>query len=231
MQEAKGRSTQAAFLDFRGKRCSAGASGWPGCCTCMRHPGSSDTSDAGPVEQADIAAARRLARHHHDPALRAVSAFSQLADQPPLLAASGAVVLWGLLTRNHRLAGRGGHLVASVALATLLKGMVKRALSRTRPNVLLDQGRYRVEPLGPDEGPWHSFPSGHTAGGVAMARAVARCWPSIRWPAYVGAAAVGMAQVPRGAHYPSDVLAGVVLGVAAEAVVHRLLPSLTSKAR
>ncbi|MFL5336261.1 MAG: phosphatase PAP2 family protein [Geminicoccaceae bacterium] len=122
-------------------------------------------------------------------------------------------------------------MAASVALATLLKGTVKRALSRTRPNVLLDQGRYRVEPLGPDEGPWHSLPSGHTTGSVALARAVARCWPSIRWPAYVGAAAVGMAQVPRGAHYPSDVLAGVVLGVAAEAVVHRLLPSLTSKAR
>jgi membrane-associated phospholipid phosphatase len=137
-------------------------------------------------------------------------------------------VAWGLLTRDPRLARRGGHLAASVALATLLKGTVKRALSRTRPNVLLDQGRYRVEPLGPDEGPWHSFPSGHTAGSVALARAVARCWPGARWPAYAGAAAVGMAQVPRGAHYPSDVLAGVVVGVAAEAVVHRLLPLMAA---
>jgi membrane-associated phospholipid phosphatase len=192
----------------------------------MRHPGSDDASDASPVEQADIAAARRLARHHHDPALRMVTAFSQLADQPPLLAASGAVVLWGLLTRNHRLARRGGHLFASVALATLLKGMVKRAVSRTRPHVLLDQGRYRVEPLGPDEGPWHSFPSGHTAGGVALARAVARGWPGAWWPAYAGAVAVGAVQVPRGAHFPSDVLAGVVVGIAAEAIVHRLFPAL-----
>ncbi|MFL5336260.1 MAG: hypothetical protein ACJ8H8_24565 [Geminicoccaceae bacterium] len=56
----------------------------------MRHAGTDDTSDASPVEQADIAAARRLARHHHHPALRAVTAFSQLGDQPPLLAASGA---------------------------------------------------------------------------------------------------------------------------------------------
>jgi membrane-associated phospholipid phosphatase len=30
--------------------------------------------------------------------------------------------------------------------------------------------------------------------------------------------------VPRGAHYPSDVLAGVVIGVAAEVVVNRLFP-------
>ena len=151
----------------------------------MRHAGTDDTSDASPVEQADIAAARQLARHHHDPALRAVTAFGQLRDQPPLLAASGAVVAWGLLTGDHRLACRGGHLAASVALATLLKGTVKRALSRTRPNVLLDQGRYRVEPLGPDEGPWHSFPSGHTAGSVALARAAAP-WRSSSFPTRTG---------------------------------------------
>jgi membrane-associated phospholipid phosphatase len=120
------------------------------------------------------------------------------------------------------------HLAASVALATLLKGTIKQALSRTRPNVLLDQGRYRVEPLGPDAGPWHSFPSGHTAGSVALARAAARCWPGAWWPAYAGAAAVGIVQVPRGAHYPSDVLAGLVIGVAAEIVVHRLLPSMAA---
>ena len=194
----------------------------------MRHVGTDDTSDASPVEQADIAATRQLARHHHDPALRALTAFGQLVDQPPLLAASGAVVAWGLLAGDHRLARRGMHLVASIALATLLKGTVKRALSRTRPNVLLDQGRYRVEPLGPDEGPWHSFPSGHTAGSVALARAVVRSWTAARWPAYAGAAAVGLVQVPRGAHYPSDVLAGVVVGVVAEAVVHRPFPALTA---
>jgi hypothetical protein len=109
----------------------------------MRHPGTDDASDASPVEQADIAATRQLARHRHDPALRAATAFGRLGDQPPLLAASGAVVAWGLLAGDRRLARRGAHLAASVALATLLKGAVERALSRTRPHVLLDQGRYR----------------------------------------------------------------------------------------
>ena len=59
---------------------------------------------------------------------------------------------------------------------------------------------------------------------MALARAVARCWPRARPWAYAGAAAVGMVQVPRGAHYPSDVLAGALIGVAAEAVVNRLFP-------
>jgi membrane-associated phospholipid phosphatase len=180
--------------------------------------------DVSRLEQADIAAARHVARHRHSPALRNATAFSKLADQPPLLAASGAVIAWGLLTGNRRLARRGGHLLASVALVTLLKAATKGMLSRTRPNVLLDEGVYQVEPLGPDEGPWHSFPSGHTAGAVALARAVARCWPGARLPAYGVAAAVGLVQVPRGAHYPSDVLAGLLAGIAAEALVNRLLP-------
>src|SRR3954468_11264406 len=98
-----------------------------------------------------------------------------------------------------------------------------------RPWVGIDEQR-RGWPW-PDQGPWHSFPSSHTAGGVALARAVVRGWPGARWPAYAGAAAVGPVQVPRGAHYPSDVLAGVVVGIAAEAVVHRLVPALTATAK
>lgn len=39
-----------------------------------------------------------------------------------------------------------------------------------------------------------------------------------------GRPALALVQVPRRAHYPSDVLAGVVIGVAAEAVVDRLFP-------
>jgi membrane-associated phospholipid phosphatase len=177
------------------------------------------------VEQTDIAVASQLAQHRHHPAVRAVTALCRLAGKPPLLAVSVVVIAsWGLLAGDHRLARRGGYLLASLALASAFKALIKRALSRTRPNVLLDEGLYRVEQHGPDAGPWHSFPSGHTAGGVALARAVARCWPGA-WPwAYTGAVAVAAVQVPRGAHYPSDVLAGVVIGVAAEAVVNRLFP-------
>jgi len=190
----------------------------------MKQPRTHELTDASPLEQADVAAAGQLARHRHHPALRAATGFSQLADQPPLLAASSAVMAWGLLSGDRHLARRGGYLLASVGLATLLKSAVKRLVSRTRPNVLLDQGLYRVQPLGPDEGPWHSFPSGHTTGAVALARAVGRCWPAACWPAYAGAAAAGIVQVPRGAHYPSDVLAGVVLGVMAEYTLSQLFP-------
>jgi hypothetical protein len=111
------------------------------------------------VEQTDIAVASQLAQHRHHPAVRAVTALCRLAGKPPLLAVSVVVIAsWGLLAGDHRLARRGGYLLASLALASAFKALIKRALSRTRPNVLLDRGVYRVEPLGPDTRPWHAFP-------------------------------------------------------------------------
>ncbi len=68
-----------------------------------------------------------------------------------------------------------------------------------------------------------SFPSGHTAatvvlyGGIAVIVMVAttRWWPRIvMWSlAVVLVIAVGLSRVYRGEHYPTDVLAGLVLGI------------------
>ena len=78
-----------------------------------------------------------------------------------------------------------------------------------------------MQAFGPDEGSWQSFPSGHTAGSVAAARALARAYPSASRPAYAGAAAIALVQLPRGKHFPSDVVAGTAVGVVAEALVDR----------
>ena len=181
------------------------------------------------AEQLDVAVGRDLGRHRGHPAIRAAAALTELADQPPLLALSGAVVLAGLATGDARLAKAGGRMLASVAIATLIKGAVKRTLSRTRPNVLLDQGRYEVRALGPDEGPWHSFPSGHTAGAVAAAHALAGVYPEARLPAYAGAAAVAAALVPSARHYPADVAAGAAIGLASAALTDLIWRNLADR--
>jgi membrane-associated phospholipid phosphatase len=184
--------------------------------------GRTHVQTASDAEDADIAMATHLASHRDHPVVRGLGTLSEVGDQPPLLALSGAVLAFGVLTRNHRATEAGARMIGSLLLATWIKTGLKRLVARTRPNVLLQEGRYEVEPLGPDEGPWHSFPSGHTAGSVAVSCAAARIYPEARTAAHTAAAVIALVQIPRGAHYPADVAAGALVGLAAEAAVNRI---------
>lgn len=170
------------------------------------------------VERADVTLAVSAARLRDRPAVRALGALSEVADQPPAYAVSGALAALGLLAGRPRLAEAGGRMLLSVTLAIAAKSAVKAVVARTRPWKAIDEGHYEVRALGPVEGPWNSFPSGHAADAVAMARALARAVPEAAGPAYGAAAVVAGVQVPRGAHYPIDVAAGALIGWGAEAV-------------
>jgi membrane-associated phospholipid phosphatase len=182
--------------------------------------GRTDIEASSAAEEADVALAAHLAGYRDHPVVRGLGTLSEIGDQPPLLALSGAVLAYGLLAGDRRAAGAGARMLGSVLLATWIKTGLKRLVARTRPNVLLDDGQYELEAFGPDEGSWQSFPSGHTAGSVAVARALGRAYPQARTAAYAGAAAIALVQIPRGAHYPADVAGGAVVGVIAEAAIN-----------
>jgi membrane-associated phospholipid phosphatase len=176
--------------------------------------------DAGPVEKADVEAGVKLARWRDNRWVQAAAKAGDLGDQEPLYALSSAVLLFGLLRRDRRLAEAGARMLTAVAAADFAKSFVKRHVTRTRPHVLMDEGEYDMEAGGEDEKPRQSFPSGHAAGGVAVARALSRVYPQAGLAAGVGAAAMGATRVAKGAHYPLDVLAGGALGLACEAVLN-----------
>ncbi|MFD3331350.1 phosphatase PAP2 family protein [Streptomyces sp. NPDC058700] len=109
--------------------------------------------------------------------------------------------------RRAALAGVGAIAVASAA-ANLLG---KRLVRRDRPDreaARVVAGRH--VPM-PDSA---SFPSGHTASAVAFATAVGVVLPPAAVPLQVLAMAVGYSRVHTGVHYPGDVAAGAVLGIA-----------------
>ncbi len=171
-------------------------------------------------EKADIAVAKAAAPLRDTIIVRALGKASEIADQPPLIALCAATFAAGLILRNGRLARAGGRMLAAELLATKLKSLIKHQVDRTRPHVIANGGRYQAKKGHDHASAMNSFPSGHTAGAVTVARAYAREYPEHAGAAYGAAAAIGAIQIPRSKHYPADIVAGAIVGLVAEKAVH-----------
>jgi membrane-associated phospholipid phosphatase len=167
-----------------------------------------------------------LAGVRKHPAVRIASALAQIADQPPLMAASASVLVVTLLRGDKRLAEASARVLTAVAVTTALKSQVEGAVRRTRPNAVLDGKPYRMRRGGAKAGAERSFPSGHTADAFAAARALARVYPEQSALLWSAAALIALIQLPAGAHYPSDIAAGAVIGIAGEGAANTLVNSL-----
>lgn len=87
---------------------------------------------------------------------------------------------------------------------------MKYLVTRERP---YDRYPDRIHPYSYESSP--SFPSGHTATAFALATSLSMKYP--KWyviaPSALWACSVGVSRMNEGVHYPSDVLAGAVIGV------------------
>lgn len=85
-------------------------------------------------------------------------------------------------------------------LANLTTLTTKIITNRTRPDNTIRSS-------------WNSsFPSGHTASYFSLATVYANKYPKLSLPLYGFGILVGLSRVYQGEHYPSDVVAGAVLG-------------------
>ena len=173
------------------------------------------------IERADIRAAAKAGEQRHNPLVKVAGRLAKGADQPPMFTLGALVLGAGLALGRRDVAEAGGRMLMALAVATTVKAAVKASVVRTRPNMLWDEGRYETGLWGPNERPWNSFPSGHTANAVTVARAVGRVMPRWRPAFWTVAAVAGGVQVPRGAHHPLDVAAGALVGLGAETVADR----------
>jgi undecaprenyl-diphosphatase len=92
----------------------------------------------------------------------------------------------------------------------LVDGIIKPITDRDRPYEA--RADVRLIDQRPTTG---SFPSGHTAAAFAGALAAGRVFPAAQVVWWLLAAAIGISRVYVGTHWPSDVLAGALVGVAA----------------
>jgi membrane-associated phospholipid phosphatase len=182
-----------------------------------------DLEAVAPGEELDAAIADVLVPYAEKTVVQALGTVSDLSDQEPLYAASAAVLATAAVMRDGPTWRTGTRILASHLLATALRGVVKKLVDRTRPDAAVRRGNYVLREGRRHDSDFNSFPSGHTAGAVAVAIAVGRDNPGARLPAMSLAAAAGVTQVLRSKHYVTDVIAGAIIGAAAEVLVDALI--------
>lgn len=166
--------------------------------------------------------------------VKLISWLSEVGDQPQMLTLSGGVLALGALRRDRTMVRAGGRMVASHLLATWIKNLVKHRVDRTRPFAAKGKNDHKPKPGHDRSKEETSFPSGHSAGALAVAEAFSREYPQHHGKAVAGAGLVAIAQIPRCAHYSSDVGVGLAIGWLSEVAVDRgarLLAAAAAAAR
>jgi undecaprenyl-diphosphatase len=109
-------------------------------------------------------------------------------------------------------------LFAAAILTSAVVSSLKALVGRLRPCDAL--GWCAAAAVGSPGGP--SFPSGHAAGSFAFATFVSVRAPRFAPPLFLFAALVAWSRCVLGVHYPSDVVAGALVGVLIGALVARI---------
>jgi undecaprenyl-diphosphatase len=136
----------------------------------------------------------------------------------PLTSSADRSRLWIAIAAATAVAGgtrgRAGALegMAAVGLASASVNLVLKNISRRpRPDRTaagVPVPRHVAMPLST------SFPSGHSASAFAFAGGMAHAVPALGIPLHLGSATIAYTRVHSGVHYPGDVIAGSLIGIA-----------------
>lgn len=147
-----------------------------------------------------------------------LKAVGHSAYYAPVGFAAGSIG-YGILSKDKELRNRGFELVMSMGTAAIITQSLKYTIDRTRPADKYPNDVFVEKPVH-----GRSFPSGHTT--IAFAAATTVTLQYKKWyvavPAYLWAGTAGYSRMYAGEHYPSDVLAGAVVGVGSAFLAHWL---------
>jgi membrane-associated phospholipid phosphatase len=133
----------------------------------------------------------------------------------------------GLLTKDSLTKRDAIYIGASVILSMGVADMLKYCVKRPRPFVTYSFIEKETKGGSP------SFPSGHTSDAFSLATSLSMAFP--KWyvilPSYLWAGAVGYSRMYLGVHYPSDVLAGALVGAGSAYLCYQCQKWLIHKKR
>lgn len=155
------------------------------------------------ITRPNASATARWARH-----------VSRLGDGPAYAALGAVLALIG---------GDAGKQFLAVALLAFLIELpvyllLKNTIRRSRPADAMANVAAFIKPS--DK---FSFPSGHTAAAFVMATLLTAFYPQTIVLVYPVAMLIGVSRVSLGVHFPTDIAAGAVLGLACAAVALMLI--------
>lgn len=131
----------------------------------------------------------------------------------------------GLIKNDRELVRSACVILAAEAFTSIISTSLKYSINRERPFSAYPDILKKSAAGSP------SFPSGHTSNAFAAATSLSLEFP--KWyvivPSYAWAGSVGYSRMHLGVHYPSDVLAGAVIGSGCAWITHAVNKKLNSR--
>lgn len=137
---------------------------------------------------------------------------------PVVIAVPVSMFAAGWANNDKKLKLDAAYFAGGYILSSIITQGSKRIVQRERP---FDKYPFIQKR---DDGGGYSFPSGHTASAFYTATALSISYP--KWyvivPTYLWASSVAWARMYQGVHYPTDVLAGAIVGAGSAWVAYKV---------
>jgi membrane-associated phospholipid phosphatase len=153
----------------------------------------------------------RILRSLNSPARLPSDKFFQFVSNSAVFPEIGipvGILTSGLIKKDDETFRKACVIIGAAALSSGVTLVLKYSVNRSRPFITYPDITKKSAAGSP------SFPSGHTSGAFSLATSLTFSYP--KWyiivPAYLWAGTVAFSRMDLGVHYPSDVLAGAVIG-------------------
>jgi undecaprenyl-diphosphatase len=214
----RGAALKRAWFSLFGPRRAFPQATWTGSMTAMLIAGlvlivAAHAADADAI---------RFVRSSASPVIRAMAAVTNVGKSYWYLVPAGVLFLalaffnWHGRARSAKARltfffGQAGYAFLAVAMSGIITDIIKLFVGRARPKFFDTLGTLHFQPFTPGYN-FGSFPSGHSTTMGAVAVVLMIWFPRWRLPVFILCVLAACTRVAAQAHYPSDVVAGFVVG-------------------